>query len=150
MALDKDDIYLTTACVSGILKTDDAIENIFTPLAKHFGENMFIEVQAHDVEVQKQHNIKCLEISKQYGLNLIAATDSHYIYPKQAEDRKVYLAGKGLNYGDEDEFMLDYPDGDTLYQRFVEQGVLSLQQIEDAMNNTFIFEDCEEIKLDKK
>lgn len=150
LALDKDDIYLTTACVSGILKTDDAIENIFTPLAKHFGENMFIEVQAHDVEVQKQHNIKCLEISKQYGLNLIAATDSHYIYPKQAEDRKVYLAGKGLNYGDEDEFMLDYPDGDTLYQRFVEQGVLSLQQIEDAMNNTFIFEDCEEIKLDKK
>lgn len=150
LALNKDDIYVSTACIAGILKTDEAIKDIFEPLAKHFGKNMFIEVQPHNVEVQVQHNIKCLEIAERYGLKLIAATDSHYIYPEQANDRKAYLEGKGLNYGDEDEFILDYPDGDTLYQRFVEQGVLSEQQISDAMNNTFIFESCEDIKLDKE
>ena len=150
LALDKDDVYITTACVAGILKTDDATDNIFLPLAKHFGENMYIEVQAHNVEVQKNHNIKCLAIAEKYGLKLIAATDSHYIYPEQAADRKAYLEGKGLNYGDEDEFLLDYPDGDTLYQRFVEQGVLTDKQIEEAMNNTFIFEGCEDIQLNKE
>jgi len=150
LALDKDDIYLSTACVAGLLKTDDAIENIFQPLVRHFGENMFVEVQAHNVEVQKQHNIKCLEIAQQYGLKLIAATDSHYIYPEQAIERKAYLEGKGLNYGDEDEFLLDYPDGNTLYQRFIDQGVLSPRQIDEAMNSTFVFESCEDIQLDKE
>lgn len=150
LALDKDDIYLSTACVAGIAKTEDSIKNILEPLIKHFGQNMFVEVQAHNVDVQKQHNIKCLELAKKYGLKLIAATDSHYIYPEQAADRKAYLEGKGLNYGDEDEFLLDYPDGDTLYQRFIEQGVLSPQQIDEAMNNTLIFESCEDIQLDKE
>ncbi len=150
LALDKEDIYLTTACIAGIIKTNDAIDTIFKPLTQYFGENMFIEVQAHNVEIQRQHNIKCLEIAEQYGLKLIAATDSHYIYPEQAADRKAYLEGKGLNYGDEDEFLLDYPDGDTLYQRFVDQSVLSSQQIYEALNNTFIFESCEDIKLDKE
>lgn len=150
LSLNKDEIYLTTACVAGLLKTDDSIDNIFKPLVDHFGDNMFVEVQSHNVDVQKQHNIKCLEIAEKYGLKLIAATDSHYIYPKQAADRKTYLEGKGLNYGDEDGFQLDYPDGETLYQRFIEQGILSSQQIEEAMNNTFIFESCEDIKIDKE
>lgn len=150
LELDKDDVYLSTACVAGLLKTDDAIDNIFKPLVEHFGENMYVEVQAHNVEIQKQHNRKCLEIAERYGLKLIAATDSHYIYPEQAADRKAYLEGKGLNYGDEDEFLLDYPDGDTLYARFVEQGILSTDQIEQAMNNTFIFADCEDIQLNKE
>lgn len=150
LALDREDIYLSTACVAGIAKTEDSIKNILEPLIKHFGQNMFAEVQAHNVDVQKQHNIKCLALAKKYGLKLIAATDSHYIYPEQAIERKAYLEGKGLNYGDEDEFLLDYPDGDTLYQRFIDQGVLSPQQIDEAMNNTFIFESCEDIKLDKE
>ena len=149
LALDKNEIYLTTACVAGILKTNDSANDIFKPLAEHFGDNMYVEVQAHNVEVQREHNHKCLEIAAQYGLKLIAATDSHYIYPEQAADRKAYLEGKGLNYGDEDEFILDYPDGDTLYRRFVEQDVLSESQIEEAMNNTFIFESCEDIQLNK-
>lgn len=150
LALDKDEIYLTTACVAGILKTADSVENIFEPLVNHFGQNMFIEVQAHDAEIQSNHNIRCLNFADKYGLKLIAATDSHYIYPEQAKERQTYLEGKGMNYGDEDTFLLDYPDGDTLYNRFVKQGILSPQQINEAMANTFIFESCEEIYLDKE
>lgn len=150
LALNPDEVYITTACVTGLLKDDKSIEQIFIPLCKHFGKNMFVEVQAHNVGVQIEHNIKCLEIAKKYGLELIAATDSHYIYPEQAADRKGYLEGKGLNYGDEDEFLLDYPDGDTLYQRFIEQGVLSPEQIDRAMENTFIFKGCEDIQLNHK
>ena len=150
LALDKDDVYITTACVAGILRDEDSIEKIFIPLANHFGDHMFAEVQAHNVQIQKEHNQKCLEIVEQYGVRLIAATDSHYIYPAQSKDRDLYLKGKGVYYEDEEAFVLDYPDGDTLYKRFVEQGVLSKAQIEDAMRNTFLFADCEEIKIDKE
>ena len=150
LALDKDDVYITTACVAGILRDEDSIEKIFIPLANHFGDHMFAEVQAHNVQIQKEHNQKCLEIAEQYGVRLIAATDSHYIYPAQSKDRDLYLKGKGVYYEDEEAFILDYPDGDTLYKRFVEQDVLSKAQIEDAMRNTFLFADCEEIKIDKE
>ena len=150
LALDKNDIYLSTACVAGLLKSSDSIQNIFEPLVNHFGQNMFVEVQAHDADIQKVHNTNCLAIADKYNLKLLAATDSHYIYPEQAKERQTYLEGKGLNYGDEDTFLLDYPDGDTLYERFIQQGILTPQQIEEAIDNTFLFENCEEIYLDKE
>lgn len=150
LQLNREDVYITTACVAGLLRDDDSFKKIFMPLVEHFGDHVLIEVQAHNVEIQKEHNKNCIEISDKYGLKLIAATDSHYIYPDQAKDRDLYLKGKGIYYEDEDAFVLDYPDGDTLYERFMNQGVLSEEQITEAMNNTFIFETCEDIKIDKE
>ena len=148
LALHKDDIYITTACVAGIIRDDDGIEQIFKPLAEHFGNSVFLEVQNHNEEIQKEINRKCLALSQKYGLKLIAANDSHYIYPEQAKDRLEYLKGKGINYGDEDNFILDYPDYDTMLSRFDEQGVLTHEEAEEAIDNTLIFLNCEEIKLD--
>ena len=149
LALDKDDVYITTACVAGFIRDNDGYNDIFLPLYNHFQNNVFIEVQAHNAIVQREHNQRCVEIAQRLGLGLIAATDAHYIYPEQSKDRDIYLAGKGVSYGDEDSFILDYPDGDTLYNRFVEQGVLTESQITEAMDNTFIFESCEDIQLNK-
>lgn len=148
--LDKNDVYITTACVAGILRDDDSYNSIFKPLANHFQDHLFVEVQAHNTESQAKHNEFCVKIAEKYGLKLIAATDSHYIYPEQSKERDLYLKGKGIYYEDEDSFILDYPDGNTLYERFVKQGILSEEQIIEAMNNTFIFEGCEEIKIDKE
>ena len=39
---------------------------------------------------------------------------------------------------------MDYPSGDELYQRFAQQGVLSHQEIEEALNNTNVFLEVEE------
>ncbi len=150
LSLDKDDAYITTACVAGILRDEDSINEIFIPLAEHFKENMLLEVQTHDVEVQKKINQKCVDFSQKYGLRLIAANDSHYVYPSQAADRLEYLKGKGINYGDEDSFILDYPDYDTMVSRFQQQGVLTQEQIISAIENTKIFLDCEDIYLDKE
>ena len=48
-----------------------------------------------------------------------------------------------MRYEDEDGWYLDYPDGDTAYNRFADQCVLSHQQIVDAMDNTNVFLDVE-------
>lgn len=150
LTLDKDDVYITTACVAGILRDNDAIDNIFVPLMKHFGENLFLEVQNHKDPMQIEVNKKCIALSEKFGLGLIAANDSHYIYPEQSKDRQDFLRGKGIDYGDEDTYMLDFPDYDTMFNRFKEQGVLSDSQIENAMKNTLIFRECEDIDINKE
>ena len=70
LALDKDDIYITTACVAGLLRDEDSIKQLFEPLAKHFGGNLFLEVQNHGDETQKAVNRKCVELAEKYGLEL--------------------------------------------------------------------------------
>lgn len=150
LQLKPNDVFITTACVAGILRDEDALRNIFIPLMNHFGENLFLEVQNHINETQIEFNKICIALSKQYGLNLIAANDSHYIYPEQSKDRLEFLKGKGIDYGDEDSFVLDYPDYDTFYKRFQRQGVLTDDQITDAIHNTLIFRTCEDVFVDKE
>ena len=149
LALDKDDVYITTACVAGLLRDDVSINQIFYPLVEHFRENVFLEVQNHNVDIQKDINRKALEFASKEGLRLIAANDSHYVEPSGRMERAELLKGKHINYGDEDEFILDFPDYDEMYRRFLVQGVLTNQQIEEAIANTLIFDECEEIGIDK-
>lgn len=150
LRLDADSVYITTACVAGLLRDDDSIDKIFKPLVVHFGKNVMLEVQNHDEATQKEINRKAVQYAKEYGLELIAANDSHYIYPNQNKDRLEFLKGKGINYGDEDTYVLDFPDYDTMFNRFKKQGVLSDKQIERAIDNTLILNQCEEVYLDKE
>lgn len=149
LALDRGDVYITTACVAGLLKDDFATQSILYPLIEHFRENVFLEVQNHNAEIQKEVNRKAIEIAEKEGLRLIAANDSHYVEPSGRLERAELLKGKHINYGDEDEFILDFPDYDTMFARFQKQGVLNDWQITQAIANTLIFDECEEIGIDK-
>lgn len=148
LKLDPNDVYITTACVAGLLRDEDSINGIFMPLYKHFKENVMLEVQTHDDPLQIEINKKAIYLSDQYGLSLIAANDSHYIDESGKEERLELLRGKHINYGSEDDFILDYPTAETMIERFKKQGVLTDRQISDALNNTLLFDECEEIQLD--
>ena len=155
LQFDKDDLFITTACCTGTLRDQDGIEKILMPLINHFGENVLLEVQNHAFDIQRDINKKAVVLSESMGLKLIAANDSHYIYPWQAKERHDLMVGKRQLDGKpdayfvaEDEFVLDFPDYDTLFERFEKQGVLTEQQIEDSISNTLLFDDVEEIQLD--
>ena len=147
--LNPDDVYLTSACSAGLLRDDIGIEKILMPLCQHFGKNLFLEVQNHNVEIQKDINKKALILAEELDLELIAANDSHYIDESGQKERLELLKGKHITYDDEDTFILDYPDYETMWLRFKKQGVLSDEQITMAIDNTLIFDECEEIQLDK-
>lgn len=149
LKLNPNEVYITTGCVAGILRDNDSIKNILLPLIQHFGKNLYLEVQNHQDESQIKINKKCLILAEKFNLQLIAANDSHYIYPEQAKDRLDFLKGKGINYGNEDNFVLDFPDYNTMFDRFKKQGVLSDKQIAKAMSNTLVFRDCEDIDINK-
>ena len=144
------DLYITTACVAGCLRNKNGIDNIFLPLYEKFGNNIFLEVQSHIDDTQIMINNRCLEFSKEYGLSIIAANDSHYIYPYQKEEREKFLKGKGINYGVEDTYLLDYPSYEEMCERFKKQGVLNDKQIVDAIDQTLIFDSVEDINIDKE
>lgn len=147
---DSNELYITTACCAGILRDDDSIRDIFYPLYEKYSKNLMLEVQTHNQDIQKIINEKCVKYSKELGLYLVGANDSHYIYPNQYTERLELLKGKGITYADEDVFILDYPDYDTMCNRFLEQGILSRSQIIDCIDQTLIFDQCENIDIDKK
>lgn len=144
---DDDELYITSACVAGLCRDEDSIKQLLLPLYEKFGKSLFLEVQAHNENVQKDLNQRILQLSEELGLNMIAANDSHYIYPHQYTERLELLKGKGINYADEDSFILDYPDYETLCKRFKQQGVLNNSQIIDAIDQTLVFDECEDLEL---
>ena len=148
LRLNSNDVFITTACVAGLLRDDDSIEKIFKPLYEHFGKNVMLEVQTHDDPIQIEVNKKAIDFAVKYGLRLIAANDSHYIDDSGKQERLELLKGKHINYGSEDDFILDFPTAETMIERFKRQGVLSDKQILEAIENTLLFDDCEEIQLD--
>ena len=148
--LNPNNFFITSACVGGILRPSDDMKTLFETVYGHFGNNFYLEVQNHPFDIQINHNRNMLMLKQHYNMQIIHANDSHYIYPEQAKDRVKFLKGKGINYGDEDNFILDFPDYDTVVERYKKQGLLSDWQIKEAMDNTLIFDECEELHFDKE
>ena len=151
LSLTPTDVIVTTACVaSPMFKGENWEESFLKPVYNHFGKNLYLEVQNHNELVQIRHNERLLEVKREYGIQLIHANDSHYIKPEDAKYRDLFLNAKGMRYEDESNFILDYPDSETIIERYYIQGVLSEEEISEALNNTLIFDNAESISLDKE
>ena len=159
-SIDPSNVIITTACIAGIWNNEDLI----VKLHNKFKDNFFLEVQDHNVEGQKIVNQKVLELAAKYGIKIIHANDSHYIFESDKSnikkvtingrtidvlpaDRNLFLKAKGIIYEEENEFILDYPDSDTIIARYKAQGVLNDKQIEEALNNTLVFDKAEPLTI---
>lgn len=150
LTLPSDEVVITTACIAGrLFKTQNYIDEFVLPLKNHFKNNFMLEVQNHAHPSQIKWNKKILELSDMYNIPIIHGNDSHYIYPEDAELRSLFLKGKGMRYGDEDSFILDYPDYNTIIERYREQGVLSDNEVFEALDNTLIFDNAEDLNFNK-
>lgn len=148
LSLNPEDVVITTACVAGrLFATEGYEEEFLLPLYRHFQDHLFLEIQNHNAPVQKEWNQKILTLHKKYGIKLIHGNDSHYIYPQDAANRDLLLKAKGIVYGDEDTFILDYPDRKTIMRRYQEQGVISYDLAKEAIDNTLIFDQAEDVDL---
>lgn len=149
-SINPNNFIVTTACTAGRLKNDDGLDEWLKRMKEYFGNNFYLEIQAHNHPSQIEHNKKLLKLSKEYNIDIIHANDSHYIYPEDAKWRDLFLKAKGIIYPEEDGFILDYPDYNTIVNRYKEQGVLSDEEIERALKNTLIFDSFESLSLDKE
>ena len=148
LGLNPKDFIVTSACIAG-WSYEDADE-IWLKIAKHFGENFFFEVQNHNTTKQKELNQHILSLAKEHSIDIICGLDSHYIYEEESIKRDCIVKFKKSENEDELGWYMDYPSGKEVYHRFVEQGILSEEQILRAMMNTNVFVvKCQEIILDK-
>ena len=146
--LNPNNFIITTACVAGRLRNEEGLNEWIIRMKKHFGNNFYLEVQNHNVDIQKEHNKKVLKLSKEYNIKIIHANDSHYINKDDAKYRDLFLKAKGIIYEEESDFILDYPTYNEVVDRYREQNILTNDEIKEAMDNTLIFDTFEGIVLD--
>lgn len=150
--LNPEDVYITSACVAGWAYGIEESTNVWLKVFQRFGSSFFLEYQCNNTERQKEVNRRCYELSQKYGIKTIVGLDTHYLSEEDRIRRETLLARKHMNYGDnETGWYLDYPDGKTLFRRFLEQDCLPREEILYAMLNTYVFcKGCDEIELDTK
>lgn len=174
LSLNPKETIITTACIAGrmfkptikrkIIDYDKNNNPIYAtyenkkgwfydflkPVHEHFKDNFYLEVQDHKADVQKEYNKKILTVSRKFGIKIIHANDSHYIYPEDAKYRNMFLKAKDMNYGDEDTFILDYPSGEEILKRYAEQGILTEEEAREALRNTLELERADGVEFDKE
>ena len=106
---------------------------MYEKLLKHYD---YLEVQAHNFGEQISYNCHLAEMSKKYGIPLIAGTDTHSIDAYKAECRSIMQLAKHIEFADEDSFDLTYKTYDELVEMFRIQGALPEQVFLEAIENT--------------
>ena len=150
LTLNPKDVVVTSACVGGrLFKGDDYEEKFLKPMLKHFGKSFYLEIQCHTDDFQTQYNAKIKELAERYGIEMIHANDSHYVYENESKYRDLFLKAKGIVYEGESNFILDYPSEDTIKQRYKRQGIFTEEEVERALKNTLVFDECEDLNLTK-
>ena len=150
LSLTPTDTLVTTACIASRMFKDGWREKFFEPVYKHFGKNFYLETQAHIHPRQIEYNKKIIQLHRELGIPIIHANDSHYIKPEDAKYRDLFLKAKGIEYAEEEGFVLDYPDSDTILYRYKEQGILTEEEAIEALQNTLVIDKAEGIHLDKE
>ena len=102
----------------------------------------YLEVQPHvNSNDQKEFNRWLLNMSRVYNKPIVCGTDTHSFDSYAAECRTIMQIAKGIEFLEEDTFDLTLKTYDELVQMFREQGVLSEEEIEIALNNTNVGKD---------
>lgn len=165
MSLPEDDVWVTSACIGGInrytkdnsksekllelwnqnkITYNSPYELLVDKIHQKFGDNFYLEVQAHNTDIQRQTNAEMIKLSSKYNIEIIAGVDSHYIYENDAWKRDYLQKSSGIFLEDEQGWYMDYPDGKTLFNRFKRQGILQDDEILIAIDNTNVFLNVQE------
>ena len=151
-SLPPNDVIVTTACIASPVNLygDDYAHYFVKRGKEYFGDNFFLEVQPHTNKKQQDFHEKLIKLKNEYNVEMILGVDTHYIYEKDAHLRDIYLVSRNIDYPEEEGFIMDYPDVDTLINRFSNQSILEPRHVIEAMNSTLIVRDFEHVHLDKE
>jgi DNA polymerase-3 subunit alpha len=73
-----------------------------------FGDDFYLEIQNHGLEEEAIVREKVFELAEQYGLKVVATTDSHYINKEDSYAHEILLAiGTKKTMSDENRFVFD-------------------------------------------
>lgn len=133
-----------TACVNGYVGepiVDGNLEEGKKRLEKlidiYGKDNLYLEIQRHiHVPPQEDLNQKLIELSKEYGIGLVATNDNHYITKDDAEAQEILLCiGTQTTILDEKRklSMIDSPD---FYLKTADEMQKAFKDVPEAVTNS--------------
>lgn len=146
-----DNIIICTGCLASILASDNALLKerfiMFLTQNKH---RCFLEIQHHNVQAQKDYNLALWKLSEQTDIPLITGTDTHALNEEHMRGRSILQKSKNIYFDNEDGWDLSFKTYDELISAYEKQGVLPIDVVKEAINNTNVMADMvEEFELDK-
>ena len=149
-----DNVITLSACLQSPLNRLDENDEYYVKLLNRYD---FLEVQPHEMsKEQMDFNKKLARFCKDYKKKLVATTDVHSLNDYKAKCRKVLLKAKDIHFkgddtnGLEEKFNLTFKSEEEMRDEFMRQGVLTPEEIEEAIHNTVVIADmCEDLVVDK-
>lgn len=132
-----DNLILSTACLGGVLnRAENNFKEKFIEFLVAHKENCFLEIQHHNNERQIIYNKYLYELSKKYGIRLIAGTDTHCLNERHAKGRVMLQRSKNIYFADEEGWDLTFKTYDELTSAYEKQNSLDRNIYLEAINNT--------------
>lgn len=132
-----DNILITTACIGGALyKGSETAKQKFLDFCLRNKHRCFLEVQPHLTPEQSGYNQELYKISSQYGIRLIAGTDTHALNDAHIKGRQIMQLAKGVHFDEEGGWEMRFLNYDQLCDLFRRQGVLTREVYLEAIENT--------------
>lgn len=146
----KEGLVCTSACAGGVVSTylvnneyDKAKQTAIT-YKEMFGDDFYLEVQDHNMEVEKPVLEGMPKLSKELGIKLVATNDCHYIEPDHAIAHNILLLLSDKNGNDYRQ--LRYGT-DQVYFKSSEEMKKLFKKFKGAIENTLEIESKIDLQL---
>lgn len=132
-----DNIIVTSACVGGVFgKGNEETQKKFLDFLIKNSGRCFLEVGHHMDEKQVTYNKKLLALNKDYGLRLIAGTDTHVLNEVHEKGRSILQSAKNIHFDGEERWDLKFKTFDELNEAYRVQNSLPKEVYTEAIENT--------------
>jgi DNA polymerase-3 subunit alpha len=145
-------LICTSACVGGIVAThlvnnDYAkAKSVAITYKEIFGDDFYLEIQDHKMEVEKAMLEGMPQLSKELGIKLVATNDCHYINKEDAIAHNILLLLSDKT-GEADYNNLRYGT-DEIYFKSQDQMINLFKNYKGAIENTLEIEEKINLSLD--
>ena len=134
-------VICLSACLAGhipsliIQRRFDEADKLALRLKNMFAEgDFYLEVQNHGIPEQQLVNQYLAEMSKKFGIKLVATNDAHYLYKKDAELQDVLMCIQMGKYLDDEDRMKFSTD--EFYLKTYEEMREAMAGYEEALDTT--------------
>lgn len=146
-------LIATTGCLGGIVlqellhdRFDGALEAA-ARLQDIFGrDNLFIEIQDHDIPEQTRTNPQLLEIASILDAPVVSTNDTHYTHHDDAHSHDALIClNTGSKISDKDRFRFS---SDQNYLKSAAEMRRLFREVPEAADNTLLIADRSNVKID--
>lgn len=147
----REGLICTSACAGGVVSSHlvngdyDKAREVAITYKEIFGDDFYLEIQDHNMEIDKPILENMPKLSKELGIKLVATNDCHYIEKEHAIPHNILLLLSDKNGNDYTQ--LRYGT-DQVYFKSADEMKKLFRKHKDAIENTLEIDEKIDLKLD--